>query len=261
MDISVALGGGGAKGNAHIGVIRLLEKEGFRIRAVAGTSFGGIVAAVYAAGYSPAEIEEIFCRVDQRKLYSRGPKGRPSLLGLDGVTQWLKETLGDRMFEDLNIPCAVTAVDLTGGKEVILSEGLVRDAVLATIALPGIFPSFEMNGWELRTAVVNPVPVSVARMLAPGLPVVAVTLAQPLGAPTHKWKMPMPTLVPRVVVERVNRMNFAQSLDIYMRAVELGSRALAEYRLKAEHPEVVPAGVGNIDLLETVDPAGSETGG
>jgi hypothetical protein len=58
-----------------------------------------------------------------------------------------------------------------------------------------------------------------------------------------------------VVVERVNRMNFAQSLDIYMRAVEVGSRALAEYRLKADNPEVVirPA-VGNIDLLETVDP-------
>jgi NTE family protein len=175
---------------------------------------------------------------------------------MEGVTQWLKETLGDRLFQDLKIPCAVTAVDLNVGQEVVLSEGLVRDAVLATIALPGIFPTIEMDGWELVDGgVVNPVPVSVARLLAPGLPVVAVTLAQSLGVPTHKWKMPMPTLVPRVVVERVNRMNFAQSLDIYMRAVEVGSRALAEYRLKADHPEVVirPA-VGNIDLLETVDP-------
>ena len=148
MDISVALGGGGAKGNSHIGVLRLLEKEGYRIRAVAGTSFGGVVAAVYAAGNRPDEVEEIFCRVDQRKLYSRGPKGRPSILGLDGVAQWLQETLGDRTFQDLKVPCAMTAVDLIGGQEVTLSEGLVRDAVLATIALPGIFPSFEANGWD-----------------------------------------------------------------------------------------------------------------
>lgn len=256
MDISVALGGGGAKGNSHIGVLRLLEKEGYRIRAVAGTSFGGVVAAVYAAGYRPDEVEEIFCRVDQRKLYSRGPKGRPSILGLDGVAQWLQETLGDRTFQDLKVPCAMTAVDLIGGQEVTLSEGLVRDAVLATIALPGIFPSFEANGWELVDGgVVNPVPVSVARSLAPGLPVVAVTLTQSLGEPPHKWKMPMPTLVPRVVAERVSRMNIAQSLDVYMRAVEIGSRALAEYRLRADQPEVlVRPHVGDIDLLEVVDP-------
>ena len=60
MDISVALGGGGAKGNAHIGVLRFLEKQGFRIRAIAGTSFGGMVACFYAAGFGPDEIEEIF---------------------------------------------------------------------------------------------------------------------------------------------------------------------------------------------------------
>src|SRR5512143_3801216 len=134
MDISVALGGGGARGNSHVGVLRRLEKEGCRIRAVAGTSFGGIVAALYAAGYSPDEIEAIFCRVDQSKLYGRNPGDGPSLLGLVGVTQWLEETLGDRTFQELKLPCALTAVDLNSAREVILSEGRVRDAVLATIA-------------------------------------------------------------------------------------------------------------------------------
>ena len=65
MDITLALGGGGAKGNSHLGVLRGLEKEGYRIRAVAGTSFGGIVAAIYAAGHRPAQIEGIFSKVDQ----------------------------------------------------------------------------------------------------------------------------------------------------------------------------------------------------
>jgi len=67
MDISVALGGGGAKGNSHIGVLRRLEKEGYLIRAVAGTSFGGIVGSLYAAGNSPDEIESAFIKVDPPK--------------------------------------------------------------------------------------------------------------------------------------------------------------------------------------------------
>ena len=76
MDVSVALGGGGAKGNAHIGVLRFLEKQGFRIRAIAGTSFGGMVACFYAAGFSPDDIEQIFAQVDQAKIYAR-VKDRP----------------------------------------------------------------------------------------------------------------------------------------------------------------------------------------
>ena len=256
MDITVALGGGGARGYSHVGVLRRLEKEGYRIRAVAGTSFGGIVAALYAAGYSTDAMEEIFCRVDQAKLYSRAPGDGPALLGLVGVTHWLNETLGERTFEDLELPCALTAVDLKSGQEIILDKDLVKDAVLATIALPGLFPSVHMNGWELVDGgVSNPVPVSVARSLAPGLPVVAVSLAQSMGQPTHEWKMPIPNTVPRLITERLNQLNYARALDVYMRAMEVGSRALAEYRLVADGPElVVRPNVGQIDVLEVVDP-------
>jgi NTE family protein len=256
MDISVALGGGGAKGNSHVGVLRRLEKEHYRIRAIAGTSFGGIVAALFAAGNSPDAIEEIFCRVDQSKLYGRGPGDGPALLGLIGVMKWLDETLGDCTFRDLKLPCALTAVDLTNGRELVITEGSVKNAVLATIALPGIFPTFHMDGLELVDGgVTNPVPVSTARKLAPGLPVVAVILTKPLGEPTKRWKVPMPGLLPRGIAERINRTNFAQAMDIYMRAMEVGSRALAEYRLIADHPEiVVRPEVWHIDLLETVDP-------
>ena len=71
MDITVALGGGGAKGNSHIGVLRRLEKEGYEIRSIAGTSFGGLVAILYASGRTPDEIEEIFSSTDQTNLYGR----------------------------------------------------------------------------------------------------------------------------------------------------------------------------------------------
>lgn len=256
MDISVALGGGGAKGNSHIGVLRRLEKEGYQIRAIAGTSFGGIVAALYASGYTPAQIEDLFLKVDQTKLYGRRPNEGPALLGLMGVSLWLDEVLGDRTFADLKIPCAVTAVDLNCGCEVILSDGSIKDAILSTIALPGIFPTFEMNGWRLVDGgVLDPVPVSVARTLAPNLPVVAVALTAPIGEPARPWGMPMPSIVPRVIVDRISRLNVAQAMDVFMRSLDIGNRAMAEYRLAVDKPEVlVRPAVSHIELLDRVDP-------
>src|SRR5512143_1574107 len=112
MEIAVALGGGGAKGNSHIGVLRFLEKQGFRIRAIAGSSFGGLVACFYAAGFSPDQIEEIFTQVDQSKMYARAREERSSLLGLRNVDGWLSDRFGEFTFDDMLIPCAVTAVDL-----------------------------------------------------------------------------------------------------------------------------------------------------
>lgn len=98
MDITLALGGGGAKGNAHIGVIRRLEKEGYRIRSVAGTSFGGLVAVLYASGHPPDEMEEIFTSTDQGSLYVRDSNDGPSLLGLSGVRKLLDTLLGEKTF-------------------------------------------------------------------------------------------------------------------------------------------------------------------
>lgn len=255
MDITLALGGGGAKGNAHIGVLRRLEKEGFRVRAVAGTSFGGLVAVLYAAGFSPNKIEEIFVSADQSRLYGRSPEERSSLLGLAGVRKWLDRILGVRTFDDLKIPCALTAVDLNCGCEVTLDEGRLRDAILATIAVPGVFPAFPWREWELVDGgVLNPVPVSVARALAPSLPVVAVTLQAPIGEPAHSMAMSIPSGLPKPILDRLSHIRYAQAFDIFMRSVDVGNRAIAEYRLAVDKPDVVirPA-VSDIDLLGKVD--------
>ena len=254
MEITLALGGGGAKGNAHIGVIRRLEKEGYIIRSVAGTSFGGIVAIFYAAGYSPDDIQKIFEDVDQGRLYGRDPEDGPSLLGISGVRKLLNHVVGGKTFDDLRIPCAVTAVDVKSGDEVIISKGTLVDALLSTTALPGIFPVQRMNGWELVDGgVLNPVPVSVARMLSPKLPVVAVILNDPMDKPVPTYTIPMPQILPRSIVERISRMNFAQSLDIFLRAVDVSSRAVAHFRLELDKPDVLirPA-VHHINLLDKV---------
>ncbi len=254
MKIALALGGGGARGNAHLGVIRRLEKEGYTIRAVAGTSFGGLVALFYAAGYSVNEIEELFSSVDQGHLYARDPRDGPALLGLSGVRKLLDSTLAEKTFQEVKIPCAVTAADIKSGTEVTLSKGLLRDAALATIALPGIFTPVHLNQWELVDGgVLNPVPVSVARMLAPDMPVVAVSLNDPLDAPLRTYVIPVPAILPKPIVERIYNLHFAQAFDIFMRAVDLNSRAVAHYRLAVDPPDVlIRPKVQEIGLLDKV---------
>ena len=255
MDISIALGGGGAKGNSHIGVLRRLEKEGFKIRAIAGTSFGGIVGVLYAAGYTPDEIEDNFSKVDQSRLYGRSYEEGPSLLGLAGVRNWLDEVLPGKTFADLEIPFAVTAVDLNCGCEVVLKDGLLKDALLATIAVPGIFPAHPWLDWKLVDGgVLNPVPVSVARLLAPSLPVVAVTLLAPLGEPAQSMTEPLTNSIPKPILDRLAHIRFAQAFDVFMRSVDVGNRAVAEYRLAVDKPDItIRPQVSDIGLLEQVD--------
>jgi NTE family protein len=254
MEITLALGGGGAKGNAHIGVLRRLEAEGYKIRSVAGTSFGGLVGVMYALGCSPGEIQEIFEGVDQSRLYGRAPQDGPSLLGLAGARSVLDRIVGEKTFADTRIPCAVTAVDVRSGREVTLSEGSLKDAVLATIALPGIFPAQHLNGLELVDGgVLNPVPVSIARMLSPGLPVVAVVLNDPMDKPVRGYTLPLPGIVPRPIARRIARISLAQSLDVFLRAVDVSSRAISYFRLQLDKPEViVRPKVHHLSILDRV---------
>ena len=240
MNISIALGAGGAKGNSHIGVLRVLEQEGFRIRAITGTSFGGMVACFYAAGFSPDEIEEIFSAVDQSHLYDRARDENASFLGLTRVYSWLERCLGEKTFDDLRIPCAVTAADLRTSNEVVIKTGSLRDAILSTIALPGIFPSFLSGELELVDGgLLNPVPVALARSLAPNLPVVAVTLATPLGEPPRSVPLPWLDGLPAVIASSLNHLRVTRAIDIFMRSIDIGGRQISELRFQIEKPEVI----------------------
>jgi NTE family protein len=255
MDIAVALGGGGARGYAHIGVLRRLEADGFLIRAISGVSAGGIVAVAYAAGITPDEMEATFTKLDQSKLFARSPNEGPGLLGLSGATRLFEELFGDRTFSDLSIPCAVVAVDLKQCQEVVLNKGRVVDALLATIAVPGVFPPRQYGEAQLVDgAVLDPVPVSVARSLVPGLPVVAVVLDLDTNAARDLISLPFPVTVPAQIVERITRTRVAQAFNIFLQSVDASSRALAVMRLQADHPDVIiRPNVNSIGLLDKVD--------
>lgn len=257
--IALALGGGGSKGSAHIGVLRVLERENIRIEALAGSSIGGLVAAVYAVGKNPAEIEQRMSALQNGNLFRIGSKAPNALMGLDGIAKALKEILGDRRFEDIDIPLALTALDLITSQEVVLREGRLIDAVVATIAIPGVFPAQKMNGYELVDGgMSNPVPVAVARSLAPHLPVVASVLSQPvLAVPSRNGNstkqnglgaLPLPG--------PLMRLRLGQSFMAFMNALSVSGRVQTELRIGLEKPDVViRPDVEHVGLLDSVDVA------
>ncbi len=256
MDIALALGGGGSRGYSHIGVLRKLEAAGFRIRAVAGTSAGGIIAAAYAAGYTPDELESIFSQIDQTKLFARSGREGPGILGLSGATRELEKVFGEKFFSDLKIPCGVVAVDINSSTEVSLIDGGIVDSLLATIAVPGVFPPKVCGDMQLVDgAVLNPVPVSLARALAPKLPVIAVVLegiAEPSTGALPS--LPIPLQIATPIMATLTRTRIAQAFNVFLKSVDIASRKLAEMRLQLDAPEVIiRPNVKGIGLLDPVN--------
>lgn len=163
MKIGIALGGGGARGAAHIGVLMELERLGIRPQLLTGASIGGLVGALVAAGLSLAEARDFFKRLNLTQIYGL-PGGAPALSGNTRLEEMLEETLGRITFAELEIPLAMIAVDLVSRKEVVLDEGDVVSAVLATMALPVLLPPVEREGLVLVDGgVLNNVPFDVAR--------------------------------------------------------------------------------------------------
>ncbi len=258
MDIALALGGGGVKGIAHVGVIHCLENAGYHIRAVAGTSAGGLIGGLYAAGYGPQEMERILLGIDQSRMFGRKREDGPSLLGLSGLKDLLSGLLDGKAFSDLKIPLAVTAVDVKTGQEIILHHGKVLEAIFASSAVPGVFPPVKIGAITLMDGgVLDPVPVSVARWLAPNLPIVAVALA----APPEEWTtQPPPSLPvpgPTQLIERVSRLRLAQAFNLFLQSIEYSSRLMAELRLETDQPDVVVrpevAEVGWLDRVNVAE--------
>jgi len=255
MDITLALGGGGMRGVAHIGVMRVLEREGFRVRAVAGTSIGAAMGAFFAAGFSADRLEQVMETVDPTHLSGWPFSEGPGFMGMRGIASILATHLGECTFADLNLPFAAVAVDLKSHREIILEEGRVVDALLGSMAIPGMFPPRELGPYSLIDGgTLDPVPVRAARALAPNLPVLAVSLLPPLDVPATP--VTAPYIENNTIVAQFVRLNLPQAFRIFSEAVDIGQRQISEMRLKADRPDVLihPA-VDDIQLLDRVDVA------
>ncbi len=161
--LGLALGGGGGKGAAHLGVLQVLEELELPIDLIVGSSAGGAVALLYAAGLSHSEILALFRAMSLRRIAVPDPT-RTGLIGQRRREELLTRLLGTRTFDDLRIPCAVTAVDLVSGAVVMIDEGPLVQALLATTALPGIFPPVLRDGMILADGgILNNLPVNLVR--------------------------------------------------------------------------------------------------
>ncbi len=156
--IGVALGGGFARGIAHIGVLRVLEQEGIPIRMVAGTSVGAIMGAAYCSGLTPDELIDIAHKV-RFTTFARWTLSRYGFASNDRMTAFLQQTLRVHTFEELRIPLGVTATDFNTGRGTVFSSGPIIDPVRASCAYPGMFLPVAIRGsWLVDGMLSYPVP-------------------------------------------------------------------------------------------------------
>ncbi len=160
LEVGVALGSGAIRGWAHVGALQGLEEAGVPIDYIAGTSIGAVVASGFSVGMNIDEITEGLHNAAKRLFKLRIP--RKALLSPSGFRSALEGSLGDTMIEDTLVPLAVTATDIVGQREVVLRDGLLWQAVLASAAIPGVFPPQHIGPYVLVDGgVLNPVPSNV----------------------------------------------------------------------------------------------------
>lgn len=174
--IGLALGGGAARGWAHIGVLRAFQRAGLSTKVMVGTSIGAVVGGCYAAGKLDA-LEDFARSLTRRRMFGLMDfRLRSSIIGGDRLRHLLDAQLSGALIENLPLRFAAIATEIGSGHEVWLSKGPLVPAMRASYALPGVFEPVKLGGrWLFDGALVNPVPVTGARALGADL-VIAVNL-------------------------------------------------------------------------------------
>jgi len=156
--IGVALGGGFARGIAHIGVLRVLEQEGIPVRVVTGTSVGALIGACYCSGLNLEEMEDV-ARNTRFTSFARWTLSRYGFASNDRMISFLTRTLKCKTFEEMRIPLGVTATDFTTGEGVVFHSGEIVGPVRASCAYPGMFQPIQIRGRYLVDGMLShPVP-------------------------------------------------------------------------------------------------------
>lgn len=172
--LGLALSGGGARGFAHIGCLKVLAEDNIHVSCLAGCSMGGLVSSLFAVGYSAKEIEQIAIKHttlrEMINLVDRTPRRRGLIVG-QRLRNLIAQLIGkDTTFKDTLIPLSLNAVDLITSQEVILSEGNLQDAVISTIAIPGFFAPVKIDKMQLIDGgTLNNLPVKNLKPFSPAV--------------------------------------------------------------------------------------------
>lgn len=208
VKIGLALGGGAARGFAHIGVIKALESQGIIPDIIIGTSAGSVVGALYAAGNNGFELQKLAHRLDQSKISDWALPDRGILKG-EALQQFINDVVAQRPLEGLKKPFAAVATDLQSGESVIFRTGNTGMAVRASSTVPGVFQPVSINGREyVDGGLSSLVPVAGARQMGAD-----VVIAVDIGA-------------------RPDNRNVRGTLDILLQTVTIMGRNLASHELK-----------------------------
>ncbi|MEN9385229.1 MAG: family protein RssA, partial [Pseudomonadota bacterium] len=213
---ALALGGGAARGFAHVGVIQVLEKEGLLPDVVVGTSAGSLVAALYASGKNSAELEQAALQMDESTiadwtlpLFNRG------VLRGEALAKYVNQQVKNRQIQEMKLPLGILATDLVSGDGVLFQRGDTGTAVRASSAVPGVFVPVSISGREyVDGGLVAPVPVVQARQMGAEL-VLAVDISSPPQANTNDaFKVVLQTF--SIMGQSINRMVLQQA-DVVVR--------------------------------------------
>ncbi len=178
--IGLALGGGAARGFAHVGVIQVLEEHGIKPSLVTGTSAGSLVAAFYASGKTGAQLQHVAETMDEAAftdwtlpIFSRG------ILRGDALAKYVQNQVNSRLIEDMPLPLGIVATDLQNGQGVLFRRGDTATAVRASSAVPAIFQPVRIGSREyVDGGLVSPVPVRFAKQMGADF-VIAVDISTP----------------------------------------------------------------------------------
>ena len=180
LKIGLALGGGAARGFAHVGVIAVLEEAGLRPHYVVGTSAGSLVAAIYATGKTSAQLQQTALNMEEVAItdWMLPIFGRGVFRG-DALGRYVNQLVGGRLIENMAIPLGIVATDLNSGQAVLFQRGDTGMAVRASSAVPAVFVPVKINGREyVDGGLVSPVPVRFARQMGADV-VIAVDISSP----------------------------------------------------------------------------------
>ena len=236
--IGLALGGGGARGCAHIGVIRALQEAGIRIDYIAGTSIGALVGGVYASG-GLDELEQYLVKIKWKDVI----KQFDPILMKNGmfegkkVVALLNQMLEKKTFKSCSIPFTAVSTDLTTGKEVHLNSGRLDSAIRASISLPAVFTTVKKESYELMDGgLVNPLPVDVVRKMGADI-VIAIDLNHQYIKERQKKKVKLRTN--KLSIKKLFKSRYPNMIDVIEGSVFLMQDQITQRNLQACPPDIL----------------------
>lgn len=228
--VALVLGGGAARGFAHVGVIRALEQEKIPIDMVVGTSVGGLIGAIYAADVSSFDLEWTAFQLEKEDLFDFGMLNAVTGMGFakgDKLEAWVKSHIKTANIENLKLPFAAVATDLNWGYKVVLDHGSVARAIRASAAIPGVFQPVQHQGKILVDGgVVDNIPISVAKAKGADI-VIAVDISGNLG-----------------------NTNITNLLGVSLQATNIMFALNVEQSKKNADILITPAGIGDVGMLD-----------